>query len=44
MVVQLKSFQNLVLLQNLYRLQSLGFNYIDHFDLNEKKIMKKQKL
>ncbi len=37
MVVKLKSFQNLVLLQNLYRLKHLGFDYIDHFDLNEKK-------
>jgi len=33
----LKSYQNLVLLQNLYRLQSIGFNYIDHFNVNEKK-------
>jgi len=31
-----KSFQNLVLLQNLYRLKSLGFNYIDPFQINEK--------
>lgn len=30
----MKSFQNLVLLQNLYRLQLLGFKYIDHFNLN----------
>jgi DNA polymerase len=30
-----KSFQNLILLQNLYRLKAIGFNYIDHFDLNE---------
>lgn len=34
---KLKSFQNLVLLQNLYRLRHLGFEYIDHFDMNEKK-------
>lgn len=32
----LKSYQNLVLLQNLYRLQSTGFEYIDHFNINEK--------
>jgi len=31
-----KSFQNLSLLQNLYRLKALGFEYIDHFDFNEK--------
>jgi len=30
-----KSFQNLILLQNLYRLKAVGFDYIDHFDLNE---------
>jgi len=35
-VVLLKSYQNLVLLQNLYRLQSIGFEYIDHFNINEK--------
>jgi DNA polymerase len=34
-VVTLKSYQNLVLLQNLYRLKAIGFNYIDHFDLNQ---------
>ncbi len=33
----MKSFQNLILLQNLYRLKALGFEYIDHFNLNEKK-------
>jgi len=32
----MKSYQNLVLLQNLYRLQSIGFEYIDHFNINEK--------
>ena len=32
----MKSFQNLVLLQNLYRLKAIGFNYIDHFNINEK--------
>ena len=30
----MKSYQNLVLLQNLYRLKATGFEYIDHFDLN----------
>jgi DNA polymerase len=33
-VVFLKSYQNLVLLQNLYRLRAIGFEYIDHFDIN----------
>ena len=33
-MVFLKSYQNLVLLQNLYRLKATGFEYIDHFDLN----------
>ena len=32
----MNSYQNLVLLQNLYRLKALGFNYIDHFELNQK--------
>ncbi|WP_373035509.1 uracil-DNA glycosylase [Sulfurimonas sp.] len=32
----MKSFQNLVLLQNLYRLKSIGFDYIDPFYVNEK--------
>lgn len=32
----MKSFQNLVLLQNLYRLQALGFEYSDPFFVNEK--------
>ena len=36
MVVVLKSYQNLILLQNLYRLKSIGFEYIDHFNINEK--------
>ena len=31
----MKSFQNLILLQNLYRLKAIGFEYIDHFTLNE---------
>lgn len=30
----LKSYQNLVLLQNLYRLKALGFEYIDSFSVN----------
>ncbi len=33
-MVFLKSYQNLVLLQNLYRLKATGFEYIDHFDIN----------
>ena len=32
----MKSYQNLVLLQNLYRLKAIGFEYIDHFNMNEK--------
>jgi len=32
----LKSFQNLILLQNLYRLKAIGYEYIDHFKINEK--------
>lgn len=32
----MKSYQNLILLQNLYRLKSLGFNYTDPFSVNEK--------
>ncbi len=32
----MKSYQNLVLLQNLYRLKAIGFEYIDHFNINEK--------
>jgi len=31
----LKSFQNLVLLQNLHRLKAIGFEYIDSFSINE---------
>ena len=34
MAVYLKSYQNLVLLQNLYRLKAIGFSYIDHFETN----------
>ena len=36
MVVVVKSYQNLVLLQNLYRLKAMGYEYIDHFNINEK--------
>lgn len=32
----MQSYQNLVVLQNLYRLKSLGFEFVDHFTLNEK--------
>jgi len=32
----LKSFQNLLLLQNLYKLKAIGFEYIDHFNINHK--------
>ncbi len=31
----MKSFQNLVLLQNLYRLKAIGFSYTDPFNINE---------
>jgi len=31
----LNSYQNLALLQNLYRLKAIGFNYIDQFSINE---------
>ena len=34
----LKSYQNLVLLQNLYRLKAIGYDYIDPFSINEKTI------
>lgn len=37
----MKSFQNLVLLQNLYRLKALGFNYSDPFSINKKDIHEK---
>jgi len=30
----LNSYQNLVLLQNLYRLKALGFEYVDSFSIN----------
>lgn len=32
----MKSFQNLLLLENLYRLRALGFEYIDSFHINQK--------
>ncbi|QOY55718.1 uracil-DNA glycosylase [Candidatus Sulfurimonas marisnigri] len=32
----MKSFQNLLLLQNLYRLKALGFEYSDPFSVNHK--------
>jgi len=35
----LKSFQNLILLQNLYRLKAIGFEYIDHFTCNNQEEM-----
>jgi len=31
----MKSYQNMVLLQNLYRLKCLGFEYVDPFSINE---------
>lgn len=32
----MKSFQNLLLLENLYRLRAFGFEYIDPFSINQK--------
>ena len=32
----MKSYQNLVLLQNLYRLKAIGYEYIEHFSVNDK--------
>ncbi len=32
----MKSYQNLVLLQNLYRLKAIGYEYIDPFSVNDK--------
>ncbi len=32
----MKSYQNIVLLQNLYRLKAIGFEYIDSFNVNER--------
>lgn len=32
----MESYQNLVLLQNLYRLKAMGFEYIEHFNVNDK--------
>jgi len=40
MVFYLESFQNLTLLQNLYRLKAMGFEYIDYFNVNEKETFK----
>ncbi len=39
----MKSFQNLVLLQNLYRKRALGFEYTDPFFINEKSTFDKPK-
>lgn len=37
----MKSFQNLLLLQNLYRLKAIGFNYSDSFAINQKTVDEK---
>ncbi|QFR43166.1 uracil-DNA glycosylase [Sulfurimonas xiamenensis] len=37
----MNSFQNLLLLQNLYRLKALGFEYSDSFLINQKSFNKK---
>ncbi|MDA7817470.1 uracil-DNA glycosylase [Sulfurimonas sp.] len=37
----MKSFQNLLLLQNLYRLKALGFEYSDPFSVNKKNSFEK---
>ena len=39
----MKSYQNLALLQNLYRLKSIGFKYIDQFHISEDTQVKKPK-
>ena len=39
----MKSYQNLVLLQNLYRQKALGFEYSDPFSINEKNGFEKPK-
>ena len=39
----MKSFQNLILLQNFYRLQALGFKYIDSFPVNVKSTQEEPK-
>jgi DNA polymerase len=31
----MKSYQNIILLQNLYRLKAMGFEYVDPFSINE---------
>lgn len=36
----MKSFQNLLLLQNLYRLKAVGFEYSDSFFVNQKSVNK----
>ncbi|MDD5156849.1 uracil-DNA glycosylase [Sulfurimonas sp.] len=36
----MKSFQNLLLLQNLYRLRAVGYEYSDSFFINQKSINK----
>jgi len=41
MVVFVDSYQNLSLLQNLYKLKALGFTYVDHFVTNEKETHEK---
>lgn len=35
----MKSFQNLVFLQNFYRMKALGFSYSDSFVINEKSLL-----
>ncbi len=37
----MKSYQNLLLLQNLYRLKMVGFNYSDSFTINKKSVFEK---
>ena len=37
----MESYQNLVLLQNLYRLKAMGFEYIDPFSVNDNKSYEK---
>ena len=39
----MKSFQNLTLLQNLYKLKAIGFEYINPFDINAKNNYEKPK-
>ena len=35
------SYQNLIVLQNLYKLKALGFEYTEHFTLNEQTLFDK---